>query len=316
MIDKSLIAPCSMNCALCQAYQGKGLTCKGCGSESARKSCQQCSIRLCKEKKYFCFECKQYPCKRLKRLDQRYRERYHMSMLGNLKIIKETGLESFLLQQEKSYRCKRCGKLKTVHQSDCLYCSFQSSTSKREDDGKSKKICHLLLREYQSLIRDTSIIKSYQTVLQLIKGLHASLIKKMPDFHFQKQVVENGMEYSYFQLTNSVLKENGLKITVVFVHTDCRFEIWLSGYNRIHQQNYHQVLQNSNCPYELSKDPKKEDYIFKICLNDSLDSLVEEELHLHAVKTIECINLYIAGYLDKKRGEGGEGKDYACKNSI
>lgn len=49
---KNLIAPCGMNCALCQAYQGKGLKCFGCGNMSKRKSCQNCFIFIHKDFKF------------------------------------------------------------------------------------------------------------------------------------------------------------------------------------------------------------------------------------------------------------------------
>lgn len=112
-----------MNCALCQAYQGKGLACNGCGQGGERKACQNCSIRQCEHKTAFCFECAGYPCKRLKALDKRYRTRYHMSMLENLAFIQANGLEEFVRQQNEKYRCARCGKLRTVHQDHCLYCA-------------------------------------------------------------------------------------------------------------------------------------------------------------------------------------------------
>lgn len=76
-LQQPIVAPCGMNCALCQAYQGKGLACNGCGRGGERKACQNCSIRQCEHKTAFCFECAGYPCKRLKALDKRYRTRYH-----------------------------------------------------------------------------------------------------------------------------------------------------------------------------------------------------------------------------------------------
>lgn len=42
MTLEQLVAPCGMNCALCQAYQGKGLACNGCGHGGERKACQNC----------------------------------------------------------------------------------------------------------------------------------------------------------------------------------------------------------------------------------------------------------------------------------
>ncbi|OUN17380.1 hypothetical protein B5G38_02325 [Gemmiger sp. An87] len=122
-LQQPIVAPCGMNCALCQAYQGKGLACNGCGQGGERKACQNCSIRQCEHKTAFCFECAGYPCKRLKALDKRYRTRYHMSMLENLAFIQANGLEEFVRQQNEKYRCARCGKLRTVHQDHCLYCA-------------------------------------------------------------------------------------------------------------------------------------------------------------------------------------------------
>lgn len=117
-----LIAPCGMNCALCQAYQGKGLVCYGCGNGGKRKACLNCSIYKCKYKNNFCFECVKFPCQRLKQLDKRYRNKYQMSMLENLEYIKVKGLDAFIKYQDKKYRCNNCDKLKTVHHDYCLYC--------------------------------------------------------------------------------------------------------------------------------------------------------------------------------------------------
>lgn len=123
MVLQELVAPCGMNCALCQAYQGKGLPCFGCGKSSKRKSCQNCSILKCDKKTRFCYECADYPCKRLKQLDQRYQSKYKMSMLENLDYIKTKGIDEFIKQQNKKYTCTKCGKLRTVHQEDCFYCT-------------------------------------------------------------------------------------------------------------------------------------------------------------------------------------------------
>lgn len=135
MTQQQLVAPCGMNCALCQAYQGKGLACHGCGHGGERKACQNCSIQKCENKKTFCFECTQYPCKRLKALDKRYRTKYHMSMLENLALIQANGLDEFVRQQNERYRCSSCGKLRTVHQDYCLYCAAIAK-AERKTHGK------------------------------------------------------------------------------------------------------------------------------------------------------------------------------------
>lgn len=102
-----LIAPCGMNCNLCIAYQFKendinkqGFNktyCAGCipRGKNCTHMADKCEL-LGKGKLRFCFECNNFPCKRLKALDKRYRTKYHMSMIDNLNFIKENGLEAFL----------------------------------------------------------------------------------------------------------------------------------------------------------------------------------------------------------------------------
>ena len=118
----SLFAPCGMDCALCQAYQGMGLPCSGCRIGSSRKACLGCPIKACLKKDSYCFECEKYPCPRLRRLDARYKNRYGMSMLENLSIIKEQGPDALIRVQEEKHRCPVCGNLKTVHKTFCIHC--------------------------------------------------------------------------------------------------------------------------------------------------------------------------------------------------
>jgi len=94
----SHLAPCGINCGTCRAYQRNRNSCPGCriGSEEKIPHCSKCSIRNCESLEKltsgFCYECKNYPCQRLKNLDKRYRTKYRMSMLENLMFIKEKGL--------------------------------------------------------------------------------------------------------------------------------------------------------------------------------------------------------------------------------
>src|SRR3990172_2386119 len=119
-MEEILIAPCGMNCALCSSYlamknelkkKGFGKSyCAGCrprGKNCAfmKKSCQLLGNGLVK----YCFECREYPCSRLKTLDKRYRTKYHMSMIENLESIQENSLEKFLDDQELQWRCTECG---------------------------------------------------------------------------------------------------------------------------------------------------------------------------------------------------------------
>jgi hypothetical protein len=40
-------------------------------------------------------------------IDMRYRSHYRMSMIENLKFIKENGMEKFLEYQEETWKCQK-----------------------------------------------------------------------------------------------------------------------------------------------------------------------------------------------------------------
>lgn len=101
-----LITPCGMNCRLCYGYIRPKGRCLGCRApdDSKPKSCTGCKIVMC-EKRIgngweTCGPC-DTPCQRLKYLDKRYRTKYHMSMMKNLAIIREYGMQAFLRYQEE-----------------------------------------------------------------------------------------------------------------------------------------------------------------------------------------------------------------------
>ncbi len=135
-LSPDCIAPCGMNCALCWAYQAQAYDLKAIGIN--RKACPGCIPRgehcqhmrnVCdavgQGRVRFCFTCEQFPCVRLKRLDKRYRTKYHMSMIDNLRSIQEKGLDAFLREQEKEWACGQCGEhLVCCHNGLCLSCEM------------------------------------------------------------------------------------------------------------------------------------------------------------------------------------------------
>ena len=150
LFNEQLIAPCGMNCGLCVAYQFSkhdlnkhGFNrryCPGCVPRA--KNCtfmdNHCEL-LKKGLVRFCFECGKFPCERLKRLDQRYSTKYGMSMIENLKHIKEQGIDSFLFDQEKRWECKDCGTAICCHTRSCLLCDTDFSTYKKTKANERDK---------------------------------------------------------------------------------------------------------------------------------------------------------------------------------
>jgi len=145
-----LIAPCGMNCAICSAYLAfkhdvkseeiKMSYCIGC--RPRKKNCaflkKRCSLLL-NNKVQYCYECKTFPCMRLKRIDKRYRTFFKMSMIENLEFIKKSGIEKFLERETKKWKCPKCGDTVCCHNGICFNCRLHELRAKRKryrwDDG-------------------------------------------------------------------------------------------------------------------------------------------------------------------------------------
>ena len=104
-MNKSLIAPCGINCGICLHHLRAENKCPGCfAGRKVNGRCIKCGIKLCRERTGdYCFECQTFPCERLKRLDKRYREKHQMSEIENLEYIKNHGIEKFLESEEKKW---------------------------------------------------------------------------------------------------------------------------------------------------------------------------------------------------------------------
>ena len=130
LLTKDLIAPCGMNCGICIGFFGYTMSgkkrksiCTGCTPSG--KSCahlKKYCKRLLKKEVDYCYECSEFPCKQLQKLDDKYRKRFNMSMIENLEYIRDNSMKDFLKQQEKKYRCPECGGFICVHTTFCYSC--------------------------------------------------------------------------------------------------------------------------------------------------------------------------------------------------
>jgi hypothetical protein len=149
-MEEIIIAPCGMNCAVCAGYlarqydlkkQGimKGY-CAGCrprGKNCAfmKKACAKLGEGLVK----YCYECTEFPCRRLKHLDKRYRTNYRMSVIENLEFIRDKGMTAFLEKEAEKWRCPECGGVISCHNGLCFKCDVEKLKNKKrkyrwEDD--------------------------------------------------------------------------------------------------------------------------------------------------------------------------------------
>jgi hypothetical protein len=127
-MKSSLLAPCGINCSVCIAYLREKNKCPGCRTNTITKPITraQCKIKNCNELNKnnlkFCFECKKFPCERMKHMDKRYRTRYNMSTIENLENIKKFGIREFVKNEKIRWTCSHCGGTICVHRRYCYNC--------------------------------------------------------------------------------------------------------------------------------------------------------------------------------------------------
>ncbi len=133
MVDNNLAAPCGIYCGACRQYllwkkdlleeRGYKQGCKGCRIRN--KNCafirRDCPA-LRKKEIDFCYECDQFHCQKLQKIDTHYQETYSVNMVKNLKRIEEIGVEKWLQEQEELYTCPECGGEICVHDAECYDC--------------------------------------------------------------------------------------------------------------------------------------------------------------------------------------------------
>lgn len=124
----NLIAPCGLDCRLCQRYQRDINPCPGCRGADSQKlqSCLQCKIKNCRLIKLgkitFCCECPDFPCDLITKLAKRDSNSYGIHIMNNLYLINRNGVKNFVRKQEKTWRCSRCNQIICMHKAQCLHC--------------------------------------------------------------------------------------------------------------------------------------------------------------------------------------------------
>lgn len=128
-IENFMFAPCGMNCMVCYVHLKKKQPCSGCLSSDTNKPerCKSCAIKSCAKEKSFvyCFDCIDFPCKRIKNLEKSYQKRYQVSLLSNSKHVKEEGFASFFEKEVSRWTCTECKGVISLHDKECSECGIK-----------------------------------------------------------------------------------------------------------------------------------------------------------------------------------------------
>ena len=127
------------------------------------------------------------------------------------------------------------------------------------------------VEEYTEQLKSGRIRQAYRGIMSFMSGLKAFMERLHPDLAFSA-LYPGYMDMTYFACTPPALKEKGLKIAIVYLHEENRFELWLSGSNRKIQAENITLLQTrdtSGC--KLSQPKPGVDSILESRLPDQPD---------------------------------------------
>lgn len=134
--ELNLAGPCGFYCGTCRHYLARSRGrlkekklkhgCKGCRVQDKKCAWIKRDCELIRKKQMsFCFECKDFPCDNLKKLDERHRRDDNVSMIENLGRIQKIGPQKWLEEQEAQWKCPKCGGHLCVEDNECFDCWYK-----------------------------------------------------------------------------------------------------------------------------------------------------------------------------------------------
>ena len=147
------------------------------------------------------------------------------------------------------------------------------------------------IREYKIQLHKGQIQKAYKGIMTFMSGLSTYLESRYPNYVISA-LYFGYMDMTYFAFTPSDLKNKKLKIAIVYLHEQGRFEVWLGGSNRKIQTEYIRLLSRKNIGiYRLSQILPGVDSIIESILVEQPNFDHYEELTKQIEsKTIEFAN--------------------------
>ena len=148
---------------------------------------------------------------------------------------------------------------------------------------------------YRKQLEKGDIIEAYQGLMEYFQNMRLHFKKKYSDY------VVSGIYYGYMDMTYFAFSPESqtnrkLKIAIVFVHEQFRFEVWLSGYTRDIQKKYLKLIEESGWnKYRITDNV---DSIVECTLIDDpnfddLDTMTEQ-IESGTLKFIEDVNSFLS----------------------
>jgi hypothetical protein len=156
-----------------------------------------------------------------------------------------------------------------------FFCNMLSSTViayKRKIKELILNSFHDYMIEYNKQLQKGIIQKAYKGIMEYMMGLRTHFKNNYPDYTVSGNIYYGYMDMTYFAFTPKFLTDRKLKVTIVFIHEICRFEVWLAAYNKQVQSKYWKLFKESSWnKYNLVPTIKGIDLILEYVIVENPD---------------------------------------------
>lgn len=117
---------------------------------------------------------------------------------------------------------------------------------------------------YRDELQKGDLQEAYRSLMEYMLSLKSGLKKSHPEYGVSSTFYFGYMDMTYFALAPEDLNHLGLKIALVFLHKEFRFELWLSAANKDIQKKYWSLIKERGWnAYRLVPDLKNSDSILE-----------------------------------------------------
>jgi hypothetical protein len=131
---------------------------------------------------------------------------------------------------------------------------------------------HENMHEYRKQLQRGALQKAYRGLMDYLQSLRTHFQKTHPELAVPGGLYFGYMDMSYFSIVPESLKQRNLKVALVFLHKEFRFEVWLAAANKQVQTKYWQTIKESGWEkYRLVPATQGYDAIIEHILVDNPD---------------------------------------------
>ena len=141
--------------------------------------------------------------------------------------------------------------------------------------------------------------------MEYLMRLRIHFKNKYPDYFVSGSIYYGYMDVTFFCFSPQLLRDEKLKVAIVFIHDKIRFEVWLAGNNKQIQKKYRKLFKEKDWgKYRIPSTTKDVDSIIEHILVKNPDfndlNALTEQIENSVLMFIKDIQNFLALNSDDK----------------